>query len=83
MASMYEDMADEMASEEDMDTDADVAVEEESAGIDPEFEMHAKVLGFDTPEKMESFKMAIERCVDLRDQGGYEPAEGEEEDEEI
>lgn len=72
---MAESMYDEMPLEGDADEDGDSAEAEadEPAGLDEQFEMHAKDAGFDSPEKAEALKMAIERCVELREQKMYEP----------
>lgn len=73
MASMYEEMGNDMAEgsdpEEASESDADEA--KEAADLDEEFKMHAEKAGMDTPEKMEAFKMAIERCVELRENESY------------
>lgn len=85
MASMYDEMNSD-SGEDDAPASERMEVGDQHADeIDPEFEMHAKTLGFDTPEKAEALKMAIERCVDLREQKAYEPGKASEDegDEEI
>lgn len=42
----------------------------DGAGLDEEFLMHAKDAGL-TEAQAKSMRLAIERCVELRDQGDY------------
>ncbi len=70
---MYDDMALEEEGESADEEDAEKAAGAED--LDETFKMHAEAAGMDTPEKMEAFKMAIERCVDLRDEKAYGPSE--------
>jgi len=74
-----ESMYDEMPLGDEMDDDGDTAADEkdEPEALDEQFEMHAKDAGFDSPEKAQALKMAIERCVELREQKSYEPEAGE------
>ena len=82
MASVYEEMADEMEGAEEDDAEmADAEPVEAEAELDGEFSMLAEKLGF-SGDKAETFKKAIERCVQLREEGGYVgPVEGEEDEE--
>lgn len=74
--SMYEEMGHDMAEGTDGEEAAESDEEEakEAADLDEEFKMHAEKAGMDTPEKMEAFKMAIERCVELREEKAYSPS---------
>ena len=75
------------ASEPNYDAmDLEMAEEEEAApeagALDDEFLMHAEAAGFDAV-KAEALKLAIERGVELKNQGSYDvEMEDEEADEE-
>lgn len=64
-SSMYDEM--------DLETEEEPveAEEAETEGLDAQFEMHAKDAGMKTPEQIEAFKAAIERCVTLREESMY------------
>ncbi len=70
MPSMYEQMN---ADDGDTGPDSEPPGAPDDKGgeeLDPEFEMHAKGAGL-SAEQAGHLKMAIERCVDLREQNGY------------
>ncbi len=76
--SMYEEMGKDMEgsrSEEAGESPDEEA--KEASDLDEEFKMHAEKAGMDTPEKMDAFKLAIERCVELREQEAYGPGKDE------
>ncbi len=78
-------MYDEMALDEaDLDTDEADETEADEADtgeeIDEDFRLAAEAAGMNTPAKVEAFKRAVERCVELREQSAYVPEEGEIED---
>ena len=77
MASMYDAM--DMGSEEETPEEETAEAETGDAGLDAQFEMHAKDAGMNTPEKVEAFKAAIERCVTLREENMYGEDMGTEE----
>lgn len=56
-----------------MDLDEDMP-EEEAAGLDEEFLMHAENAGLDAAQA-EALKLAIERCITLREEGSYDVEE--------
>lgn len=88
MASMYEEMSDEMAAEgEPESAEGEETAEAETAELDGEFAMLAEELGF-KGDKAETLKKAIDRCVTLRDEGAYaapkeSPAEGDEDEDDL
>jgi hypothetical protein len=69
-------MYDEMALDEaDLDPDEadETEADEADAGeeMDEDFRLAAEAAGMTTPAKVEAFKRAIERCVELREQNSY------------
>lgn len=85
MASVYEEMGEELESLGEMSEgeDGEEADMSESDELDGEFAMLAEKLGFEG-ERAKTFKQAIERCLALRDEGAYAPpAEGELDDEDL
>jgi hypothetical protein len=81
-------MYDEMALDEadaDPDEADETAADEADTGdeIDEDFRLAAEAAGMTTPAKVEAFKRAIERCVELRDQNAYVPEEGETETDDV
>ena len=73
-------MYDEMALDEaDAEVD-EVEVDEAAEGgedIDEDFRLAAEAAGMNTPAKVEAFKRAVERCVELQAQNAYVPEEDE------
>lgn len=72
---MYEEMNTDMG--DSMDEEAPASEQAEADGLDEEFRMHAEKAGMDTPEKMEAFKLAIERCVGLQQEKSYAADSGD------
>ena len=75
-------MYDEMALDEadaDLDEADETAADEADTGeeIDEDFRLAAEAAGMNTPAKVEAFKRAVERCVELREQTAYAPEEEE------
>jgi hypothetical protein len=73
-------MYDEMALDEEAPESDEPEADETEAGaedLDETFKLHAEAAGMNTPAKLEAFKMAIERCVELREQNAYTPDEGD------
>jgi len=72
-------MYDEMALDEDEDIAAEAEPTEDEGGeeIDEDFRLAAEAAGMNTPAKVEAFKRAVERCVELREQSAYVPEEEE------
>jgi len=60
----YEQATEEDTAEEETET-------EEATELDDEFAMHAEEAGF-TGEKAKALKLAIERCVALKEAGDYD-----------
>lgn len=80
-AKMYDEMN---LDEADADAD-DAEVEEAAEGgeeIDEDFRLAAEAAGMNTPAKVEAFKRAVERCVELQAQQAYVPEDEEIEPEE-
>jgi hypothetical protein len=73
---MYDEMTlDEAEAEDTAETEVDEAAEGES--VDEDFRLAAEAAGMNTPVKVEAFKRAIERCVELNAQEAYVPEEEE------
>ena len=72
-------MYDEMALDEDEDIAVEAEPTEDEGGeeIDEDFRLAAEAAGMNTPAKVEAFKRAVERCVELREQSVYVPEEEE------
>jgi hypothetical protein len=75
-AKMYDEMELDEEAPESEETEAD-EVEAGADDLDETFKLHAEAAGMNTPAKLEAFKMAIERCVELREQNAYVPDEAE------
>ena len=74
-AKMYDEMnLDEADADESTD---EVEVDEAAEGeeIDEDFRLAAEAAGMNTPAKVEAFKRAVERCVELQAQNAYVPEE--------
>lgn len=59
--------------------DLDEETTEEPAGLDEEFLMHAEAAGLDATQA-ESLKLAIERCMALKEEGSYDVEEESDDD---